>query len=243
MQVQRRAAARAVHREVHLRDRAAVAHRAVGHEARRAAHLEPRREDLRRPRRRASRRGNRAPARGRAARSRSPLRCGWFGSSKALIWSRSSRAGMLRIVNAGPTRLPPRRLGQARDALDVHVAEAALEELRAQRRDADVAQALAWCRTRVSVHGRAFVGHQLALRAGLLARARAQRGISFCISAAAPRGEPPTTSMPSWSCSLSLHVGHLQDLRRSRRSGAVDDRLRRALRRVHRLPRRPSRSP
>src|SRR4051812_38764854 len=34
------------------------------------------------------------------------LRCGCSGLSNALIWSRSSRAGMLRIVYAGPTRLP-----------------------------------------------------------------------------------------------------------------------------------------
>ena len=35
-----------------------------------------------------------------------PLRCGCSGFSKTPIWSRSSRDGMLRIVNAGPTRLP-----------------------------------------------------------------------------------------------------------------------------------------
>jgi hypothetical protein len=140
-QVERRAAARAIDREVHLRDRAAVAHWAVGDESCRAAFLQPRRQDL--------------PA-GRDARLAAAIEHE-HGSGRRTLDRLALR--MIRVFECAQLvevfarrdiahrerrsdEVAARRSRQPRHALHADVAESALEELRAERRGARLAQAL-----------------------------------------------------------------------------------------------------
>jgi hypothetical protein len=151
-QVERRAAAGAEHREVHLRDLAAVAHRAVGDEARGAAHFQPGGEDL------AAggdallaARVDDQHAAGRDALDRLALRVLGIVERAQLVdvLARRDVADGERLTH----QVAARGLGQAVDPLQVDVAQAALEHLGAERRGADAAQALeclgfqchAWC--------------------------------------------------------------------------------------------------
>ena len=140
-EVERRASAGAVDREIHRRDGAAVAHRSVGDEPRRAAHLEARRQDL-------AARGDAGFAAavehqhvpGRHALDGLALRM--LGVLEALMLVEVLARRDVAHRERGADQIAAGGLRQPRDALDEDVAKAALEKLRAQRGDADVAQLL-----------------------------------------------------------------------------------------------------
>ena len=140
-EIERRARARAEERQADVADRAAVAHAAVRHHARDAAHFQAHREDR-------SGRCNRAVAAtvlhehaaGRRAFHRLALRMIGVLEHADVIEVFARRDIAQRERRADEVRRTRRRLDERRDALQEHVAQAALEELRRERRGADVAK-------------------------------------------------------------------------------------------------------
>ena len=138
-QVQGRAATGAVHREVHLADGTAVAHWAVGNQAGRAAHHQAGGEDLPAGRHtRFTAAVDHQHMAGRHAFDAFALRVVGVveGADLVQVFPRRDVAH----GEGGADQVATRWVGQACDALDEDVAETALEQLRAKRGDADMAQ-------------------------------------------------------------------------------------------------------